>query len=141
MKASLRALLSGLIDYAGLFPPARLPLAEAVANYVRYREGEDAWMLGRVVVPTAPLEAQPAVPWKGIPEGARLDCSAIIGGSALEADLAAVKSSPVRIEALEGKISSGGANYEGVVWEIGQLGSALRPTGLPLFLEPPALEK
>src|SRR5262249_50197201 len=30
MTASLRALLSGIIDYAGLFPPEKLPLEQAV---------------------------------------------------------------------------------------------------------------
>jgi hypothetical protein len=54
--ASLRALLSGLIDYAGLFPPARLPLDRAIRNYAEYRKGNDAWMLGRFIVPAARLD-------------------------------------------------------------------------------------
>jgi hypothetical protein len=54
--ASLRALLTGLIDYAGLFPPARLPLEQAIHNYARYRREDDAWMLGRFLVPAARLE-------------------------------------------------------------------------------------
>ena len=53
---SLRALLHGLIDYAGLFPPARLDMQSAVANYARYLEGNRAWMLGRFVVPSSRLE-------------------------------------------------------------------------------------
>ena len=48
---SLRVLLEGLIDYAGLFPPAGLPLDRAVENYSRYRASELAWALGRFVVP------------------------------------------------------------------------------------------
>lgn len=56
MVASLRALLTGLIDYAGLFPPAHLSLDEAIRNYARYRREDDAWMLGRFVVPAARLE-------------------------------------------------------------------------------------
>lgn len=47
---SLRTLLAGLIDYAGLFPPAALSMQDAVRNYARYREGEDAWALGKFVV-------------------------------------------------------------------------------------------
>jgi hypothetical protein len=47
---SLRALLTNLIDYAGLFPPAALSMQDAVRNYARYREGEYAWMLGKFVV-------------------------------------------------------------------------------------------
>jgi hypothetical protein len=56
MLASLRALLTGLIDYAGLFPPARLTLDQAIRNYARYRREDDAWMLGRFVVPAIRLE-------------------------------------------------------------------------------------
>jgi hypothetical protein len=57
----LRALLSGLIDYAGLFPPAGLGMEEAVRNYASYRSGEHAgfgefrWMLGRFVLAAARL--------------------------------------------------------------------------------------
>ena len=37
MSPSLRALLTGIVDYAGLFPPAQLSLDEAIRNYARYR--------------------------------------------------------------------------------------------------------
>lgn len=57
MNASLRTLLSSLIDYAGLFPPARLPLDQAIRNYASYRRGPDASMLGRFVIPAARLSA------------------------------------------------------------------------------------
>ena len=50
MKQSLRVLLEGLIDYAGLFPPAALTMQDAVRNYARYRDGEHAWALGKFVV-------------------------------------------------------------------------------------------
>ncbi len=46
-----RALLGRAIDYAGLFPPATLPLPEVLSNYRRYRASPDAWALGRLVVP------------------------------------------------------------------------------------------
>ena len=52
---ALRGLLAGAVDYAGLFPPAGLPMNEAVANYAEYLAGHDAWALGRFVVPVARL--------------------------------------------------------------------------------------
>lgn len=55
MKASLRALLSGVIDYAGLFPPALLSLDESIRNYARYRTQPESWMLGRFICPAAKL--------------------------------------------------------------------------------------
>lgn len=55
-SAALRILLAELIDYAGLFPPAALPMAEAVRGYASYRASTDAWALGRFVVPVARLD-------------------------------------------------------------------------------------
>ena len=55
MSASLRALLTGVIDYAGMFPPASLPLEEAIRNYARYRQEPESWMLGRFVCPAGRL--------------------------------------------------------------------------------------
>ena len=78
-ETALRTLLAGSIDYAGLFPPAGLPMAEAVRGYAAYRASPDAWALGRFVVPAgrlAELEAEveslaptsgvgsPAEPWR-----------------------------------------------------------------------------
>ena len=51
----LKALLDGLIDYAGLFPPAALEMPVAVQQYAAYRSGSDAWALGRFIVPLARL--------------------------------------------------------------------------------------
>lgn len=50
MTRSLHILLDGLIDYAGLFPPAALPMDKAIANYDAYRRSPHAWALGRFVV-------------------------------------------------------------------------------------------
>lgn len=55
MLPSVRAMFSGIIDYAGMFPPAQLPLEQAVRNYARYRTEPEAWMLGRFVCPAARL--------------------------------------------------------------------------------------
>ena len=48
---AVTAAFTGLIDYAGLFPPAGLPLDVVVDQYGRYRRGRHSWMLGRLVVP------------------------------------------------------------------------------------------
>jgi hypothetical protein len=49
MQGALKRLLEGAIDYAGLFPPAKLPMKESVDNYLRYRHGPEAWILDRFV--------------------------------------------------------------------------------------------
>lgn len=53
---SIEVFLKSLIDYAGLFPPARLPLDEAINNYISYKESADSWMLGTFIIPTGSLE-------------------------------------------------------------------------------------
>ena len=51
-----RALLSEIVDYAGLFPPAQLPLEKAVREYAAHLSEEKAWMLGRFIIPAQRLE-------------------------------------------------------------------------------------
>ena len=50
-----QALLAELIDHAPLFPPASLPVDEALAEHERARASEDAWMLRRFVAPASLL--------------------------------------------------------------------------------------
>jgi hypothetical protein len=51
LPPSVRAALGALIDYAGLFPPAQLSLAQAASEYRAARAGAHAWMLGRFILP------------------------------------------------------------------------------------------
>lgn len=69
----LASLLAAAIDYAGLFPPAALPMAEAVDNYAAYLHAPDCWALGRFIVPAPQLDAyrqarlaarDPQRPWR-----------------------------------------------------------------------------
>ena len=55
VSPSLRALLGGCVDYAGLFPPASLLLETALDNYAAYARSSEAWMLGCFVLPIAKL--------------------------------------------------------------------------------------
>ena len=56
-----------MIDYAGLYPPARLSMLETATNFDDYRRGDDRDLLGRLIVPADRLEelgrvAQPLLP-------------------------------------------------------------------------------
>ncbi|MEZ4387394.1 MAG: hypothetical protein R3D98_07400 [Candidatus Krumholzibacteriia bacterium] len=55
------SLLEGLIDYAGLFPPAALDLPTALRRYDAHQRGNDARLLGRFVLPAARLPE--LTPW------------------------------------------------------------------------------
>lgn len=71
-----RILLEGLVDYAGLFPPAALAMPNAVRNYAHYRAAGSGWILGRFICPAQSLRffsetADPllprdagAIPWR-----------------------------------------------------------------------------
>ncbi|MBI3163881.1 MAG: hypothetical protein HYZ24_04300 [Chloroflexi bacterium] len=54
--------MAGLIDYAGLFPPASLNLADALDEYSRHLSCADNWMLGRFIIPAAQLANLPTLP-------------------------------------------------------------------------------
>ena len=55
LPEAAKALTKGLIDYAGLFPPAKLGMGPAVENFARYLRSSQAPMLGRFVCPAARL--------------------------------------------------------------------------------------
>ncbi|HMI49628.1 MAG TPA: hypothetical protein VK481_13210 [Gemmatimonadaceae bacterium] len=52
---SVDALLRGLVDYAGLFPPASEDMRPALESYSSYARGEDRPALGRFIVPVSRL--------------------------------------------------------------------------------------
>jgi len=49
-------LMTHLIDYAGLFPPAALRMTSAVHNYAAYQSSHDSWALGHFIVNASRLE-------------------------------------------------------------------------------------
>ena len=52
---AIDALLFGLVDYAGLFPPAAEDMRRALENYASYLKGPDRYALGRFIVPLSRL--------------------------------------------------------------------------------------
>ena len=128
---ALRTLLAGAIDYAGLFPPASLPMREAVVNYAEYRAGDDAWALGRFVVPIARVaefhEAARLLPSSAAPPW-RLAALAGRGGAA-EWRLVSDREQPGAIvDALELRA--------GVPAEVADA-ATLAPPGVDIFYEIP----
>jgi hypothetical protein len=137
MTPAVRAILTGLVDYAGLFPPAGLPMTEAVGNFAAYQRREDAWALGRLVVPVARLgEFETAL--SGLTEqerlGARWPLSVLLGAD-WRADLEGVTSFNARyvhagpvIQACEVRI----ADVAGI-----KAFAPLVPEGIEAFVEVP----
>jgi hypothetical protein len=146
---SAAALLAGLVDYAGLFPPASLGMAAAVANYEAYLSGDYSWMLGRFIVPVARLgefeKALAELPTARIESGsASSSCSSflklsVLPGADISADVSRIRefndrlaprdpTRQVRIESIEIKIASAA--------EIEQV-SALIPEDIETYFEIP----
>jgi hypothetical protein len=110
-------LLAGIIDYAGLFPPAELELPAALANYRSYQGSPDAWALGRFVLPAARLMELAALLRRDcrLPEplaGQGLPLSVVFGAATAEAMTAVegfereAEGAGARIEAVEAKAGS-----------------------------------
>ena len=76
----LRTAFSHLIDYAGLFPPAKLSLDESLAEYAAAQRGGAAWMLGRFIVPASRL-GELAKVHAAQPQPSPLEISAIVDAS------------------------------------------------------------
>jgi hypothetical protein len=70
---SVDALLSGLIDYAGLFPPAGLDMRAAVENYAAYRASSDSAALARFIVPLGRLAELEEIAADLLPNGTSRD--------------------------------------------------------------------
>lgn len=111
-----RQLLERLIDDAGLFPPARLPMAEALAGHAANRVGPLSWLQGRFIVPTSRLgeidgawpDGLAALRLSVIPDGAGGADEASFA-DALEADLATAAAAEradgrLRVELLEVRV-------------------------------------
>ncbi len=96
------ALLGGLVDYAGLFPPASLDLTTALEHYDRHQRGADASMLGRFVLPATRLDE--LAPWLDGPwdPGRPLPLSLLVTPDDLERVAGFLTATPaVRAGALE----------------------------------------
>jgi len=146
---AMRALLERLIDYAGLFAPAELPMHQAVKEYQALCEGPHAWIAGRFIVPTSRLGELTNC----IPAGAKLPISAIVDagpdgrawfGQAQEriAALAAARTQNqfVKIEAVEVAVPAPIAareTFDPAIGQFAMLGHNANLNDLPIYVELP----
>ena len=122
--------MTGLIDYAGLFPPAGLDLETAVRNYAGYLAGEDGWMLGRCIVPAAQLHRVVLCP------GFR--CSVIVSPAVSEEELDRLGTFTGRVDMVETRLPETADSPERCSDHLLLLNSRLRQAGLQdvrLFVE------
>lgn len=58
-KTAFQTFMSQILDYAGIYPPANLPLEDAFKNFIAYQSDPDMWMLSRFVIPAIRLTELP----------------------------------------------------------------------------------
>ncbi len=155
MNAGLRALLDNIVDYAGQFPPAKLPLEAAIRNYAHYTATVESWMLAKFIHVASNLpDLEPYCEALFTPD-APLKVSALgRGGSTpeeflvgLAEDLKAIRSfqinqkGPGRVGAFETRLPQSVIQtkqknaLENLLREIGEQVRQQELTGLGLFLE------
>lgn len=108
MSAALRALLDGVVDYAGLFPPASLDVVTAARNYLAYQASDERWMLGRFVVGVAKVPELRSTLVGLRPRNAEPMRVSVVAPDAAAATsvLRAVDDATVRIESVEVRATS-----------------------------------
>jgi hypothetical protein len=140
LMSARRAFLRGLIDDAGLFPPASLGMREALEADAAARASPESWMLGRFIAPASRLtELLPVLP----PGGAPLRVSAIVDGANVAHDLertiacAGEAPSSVAIDAVELKIPGvpDGDVPRTVLCIVADIDASGLPAGTPAYLE------
>lgn len=112
LGATRTRLFEGLIDDAGLFPPAEKPLPQAVDHYASWSTGPFRWMTGRFLCPVSRLSDLTAFrpearDWElgVVLDGIGADWSAVV---AADIERAAGYSGPGRVVALEGRLPADG---------------------------------
>ena len=125
-RESITALLAGVIDYAGLFPPAGLSMSAAAAEYHAALTSPHAWMLGRFVVPAARL-SELAEARHALPLHTQWAISAIVRDGSHDDlnSLAAFNADAVRQQARVDTVEAKPQSLDSVDWLAAQAGAGI----------------
>lgn len=140
---AVRALFAGLIDYAGLYPPAALGLTEAMMNYRAYGRATDSWILSRFIAGTSHVgklsgellesfTADKPLSISLVTRDPALDLPSVLAALPTTARVTAVEISLVLNKALEVQLTS----HSGVFQQLADKGH-----NLDIFYEVPFTEK
>jgi hypothetical protein len=142
----------GLIDYAGLFPPAQLGMKEALAEYAVARQSPNTWMLARFIVPesriTELLKDQSQADEADLPLSVIVDAGedprAWFGRVQAALAKLAILNGPVRVEALEialPPLLSLRETYDATIGQYAAAAAMAGLGGLPSYIEVPRSDR
>jgi hypothetical protein len=146
LPVPVRTALSAFIDYAGLFPPAKLALLPALEEFERERQSDYAWMLGRFIIPASQLEAlDRASP------GATPACSAILdakadarewfGSAQVLLERLGARSDVAALEVPLPPLLSRRETYDATIGQIAMLAERYGVRNRPMYIEIPRDER
>jgi hypothetical protein len=152
MPTTPHPLLAEIIDYAGLFPPARLPMDEAFNRFLQHRSSAGGGLLGRFVCPAPRLGELGRLVESADLGRAPIRIAALGSGGddppsfaeAIERDVAAMGEFANRhrpaalVDVFEVKLPAEGEPAEVVDYVFDQLGDTL-PHRVDCFFESPLL--
>jgi hypothetical protein len=139
---AVRAAFDALVDYAGLFPPARLPMAQATAEYAAARSGRHAWILGRFIISASTLVSAGAsacdAPLSVIVDADPDPRQWFRSMQTLLESLAAFHEKRRSVEALEAPLPKmHGEGFDGTIAQLGAYVARAGLSDLPVYAEIP----
>lgn len=146
VRPSVKAALTKLIDYAGLFPPAKLDMEPSLQQYAAARARGHAWMLGRFIVPESRIDELRAAGGEDpIAVSVIVDAGADPRGwfgaaSATFERIGRLRDSSLAVEALEvplPPLPSARDTYEATIGQVAALVERAGLRGTPAYVEIP----
>ncbi len=142
--SATRALLGELIDDAGLFPPARLSMLNAIAAHERAQAGDAYWMQGRFVVPASRLaelrahldDSPDALPTSVVLDGDLSEGLAAIAREARRDKRIAIEALEVRAAQITAPARGGFATFDDACNEARLSSAIVRYVEFSLDIEP-----
>ncbi|MDP9024232.1 MAG: hypothetical protein M3N13_02505 [Candidatus Eremiobacteraeota bacterium] len=151
---SANAAFARLIDYAGLFPPAKLAMLPSLDEYAVSRAGGFSWMLGRFITPASRIdELLSSLPSSGsvVPLSVIVDADSdprrwLTSAQAVFAAIAGLRKrgKAVAVEALEvplPRLLSQRESFDATIGQTAMLAESAGLRDLPMYVEFPRDER
>lgn len=130
MNTAFQYFMTGILDYAGLFPPAQLDINTAVKNFQTYQQTDNNWMLSKFVISEEKLTS--------INPPANMTFSVILSDSDSERPVNGTESWKSQIASFETRLPEDGSTIEHTTFFLHRIVRKLEAAGIDptrLFIE------